>query len=54
MPRLLAIGFWGSLAALVVSAAAVPGFAVLALLPLLGLPYLLFCVIALGGDREVE
>ena len=51
MAKLIAIGFWGALATLIVSACAAPGFMVLALLPLLGLPYLLFCFIALSGDR---
>jgi hypothetical protein len=52
--KLVAIGFWGTLATLIVSAAVAPGFAVFALLPLAGLPYLLFCFIALTGDRNVE
>jgi hypothetical protein len=52
--KLVAIGFWGTLATLIVSAAVVPGFIVLALLPLAGLPYLVFCFIALTGDRNVE
>ena len=52
--KLVAVGVWGTLVTLIVSAAAVPGFAVLALLPLLGLPYLLFCFIALAGDQNVE
>jgi hypothetical protein len=51
--KLVAIGFWGTLITLIVSAAVAPGFAVFALLPLLGLPYLLFCFIALTGDRNV-
>jgi hypothetical protein len=51
MAKLIAIAFWGTLATLVVSACVAPGFMVLALLPLLGMPYLVFCFIALGGDR---
>lgn len=51
--KLAAIGFWGTLATLIVSAAVAPGFAVFALLPLAGLPYLVFCFIALSGDRNV-
>lgn len=51
---IVGVTFWGSLVALIVGAAAVPGFALLFLLPLLGLPYLLFCFIALNGDRNVE
>ena len=51
--KLVAIGFWGTLITLVVSAAVAPGFAILALLPLLGLPYLVFCFIALTGDTTV-
>lgn len=50
----VAVGFWGTLITLIISAATAPGFALLALLPLLGLPYLLFCFIALTGDRNVE
>lgn len=50
----LAIGFWATLIILIVSAATVPGFIVFALLPLAGMPYLLFCWIALTGDRDVE
>jgi hypothetical protein len=52
--KLLAVGFWATLAALIVSAAVAPGFAVLALLPLAGMPYLVFCWIAWTGDRNVE
>jgi hypothetical protein len=52
--KLLAVGFWATLAALIVSAAVAPGFAVLALLPLAGMPYLVFCWIAWAGDRTVE
>jgi hypothetical protein len=51
--KLVAIGFWGTLITLIVSAATAPGFIVFAMLPLLGLPYLLFCFIALTGDRNV-
>jgi hypothetical protein len=50
----VAIGFWGTFLSMIVAAAAVVGFALLFLLPLLGLGYLLFCVIALTGDRNVE
>jgi hypothetical protein len=50
--KLVATGFWGTLVSLVIGACAVPGFAVIALLPLLGLPYLLFCFIAVSGDRN--
>jgi hypothetical protein len=52
--KIVAVGFWATLVTLVVSAAVAPGFMVLALLPLLGLPYLLFCFIALTSDRNVE
>jgi urea transporter len=52
--RAVAVGFWGTLITLIVSAAVAPGFAILALLPLLGMPYLLFCFVALTGDRNVE
>ena len=42
-------------AILIVSAAVVPGFAVLALLPLAGMPYLVFCWIAwTAADHTVE
>jgi hypothetical protein len=51
---LIGIGFWATLITLVVSAAVAPGFAVLALLPLAGVPYFLFCWIALTSDRNVE
>jgi hypothetical protein len=50
----LAIGFWGMLVTLIVGAVTAPGFAVFALLPLAGMPYLLFCLIAWNGDRNVE
>lgn len=52
--KLVAIGFWGTLVSLIVSAAAAVGFVLLFLLPLLGLGYLLFCFIALTGDRSVQ
>lgn len=52
--KAVAVGFWGTLITLIVSAAVAPGFAILALLPLLGMPYLLFCFVALTGDRNVE
>jgi hypothetical protein len=51
MAKLIASGLWGTLITLIVSACAAPGFMVLALLPLLGVPYLLFCFIALTGER---
>jgi hypothetical protein len=51
---LIGVGFWATLIILIVSAATAPGFMVLALLPLAGIPYLLFCWIALTGDRNVE
>lgn len=51
---LIGVGFWATLITLIVSAAVAPGFAVLALLPLAGAPYLLFCWIALTSDRNVE
>ena len=50
----VAIGFCGTFLSMIVAAAAVVGFAVLFLLPLLGLGYLVFCFIALTGDRNVE
>jgi hypothetical protein len=54
LAKLVAIGLWGTLAALILSAATVPGFVVLGLLPLAGFPYLVFCLIAWTGDRDVE
>jgi hypothetical protein len=51
---LVVVGFWATLVTLIVSACTAPGFAVLAMLPLAGMPYLVFCWIALTGDRNVE
>ena len=51
---IVAIGFSGTLLSMIVAAAAAVGFALLFMLPLLGLGYLLFCFIALTGDRNVE
>ena len=50
--KFVAIGFWGTVAAVFVGAA-VTGVA-LFLLPLLGLGYLVFCLIALTGERNAE
>ena len=50
----VAIGFWGTFLSMIVATAAVVGFALLFLLPLLGLGYLLFCFIAFTGDRNIE
>jgi hypothetical protein len=47
-------GFWLTLIGLVVSACVAPGLLVFGLLPLAGMPYLLFCWIAWTGDRDVE
>jgi len=52
--KLLAFGFWATVAILVVSAAVAPGFAIFALLPVVGMPYLVFCWIAWTADRNVE
>ena len=52
--KILAIGLWGTFLSMIIAAAAVVGFAVSFLLPLLGLSYLLFCLIALNGDRDIE
>ena len=51
---IVAIGFWGTFLSMIVAAAAAVGFALLFLLPLLRLSYLLFCFVALTGDRKVE
>lgn len=51
---LIGAGFWMTLISLTISAAAAPGFIIFALLPIAGLPYLLFCWIAVTGDRNVE
>jgi hypothetical protein len=51
---IVAIGFWETFLSMIVAAAAAVGFVLLFLLPLLGLGYLLFCFIALAGDRTVE
>ena len=51
---IVAIGFWATFLSMMVAAAAAVGFALLFMLPLLGLGYLLFCFIALTGDRNVE
>ncbi|HEV3404810.1 MAG TPA: hypothetical protein VG073_10995 [Gaiellaceae bacterium] len=53
LAKLGAVGFWGTLVSLIVGAAASAGLALLFLLPLLGLAYLLFCLIALTADRNV-
>lgn len=53
-PKLVSIGFWGTLASLIIGAAAFAGFMVLFMLPLLSLGYLVFCLIAATGNREVE
>jgi hypothetical protein len=51
--RLVSIAFWGTLASLLLGAAASAGFVVLFLLPLLGLGYLVFCLVAATADRDV-
>jgi hypothetical protein len=52
--RLVSIAFWGTLASLILGAAASAGFVVLFLLPLLGFGYLVFCLVAATGDRNVD
>jgi hypothetical protein len=52
--KLVSIGFWVSLASLIVRAVATGGGLVHLMLPLLGLGYLVFCLIAWTGDRNVE
>jgi hypothetical protein len=50
--RFVSIAFWGTLVSLMLGAAASAGFLVLFLLPLLGLGYLVFCLVAAAGDRD--
>jgi hypothetical protein len=50
--KALAVGFWGAGLSVTVAALAVPGLIVLLLLPLAGFWYLVFCVIAVAGDRR--
>jgi hypothetical protein len=49
--RAFSIGFWSAGLSVTLAALAVPGLIVLLLLPLLGFWYLVFCVIAAGGDK---
>jgi hypothetical protein len=54
LSRLVAISFWGAGLSLVVGAASSGGFLALALFPIVGFGYLVFCMIALTDDRKVE
>ena len=54
LAKLAATCFWGTLVSLVAAAAASVAVALLFLLPLLALGYLVFCLIALTGDRSVQ
>lgn len=54
LAKFVAIGFWGAFASMIVGAVASAGLLLLFAVPLLGLGYLVFCWIALTGDRNVE
>jgi len=54
LARLGAVAFWGSGISLLIGAASSGGFLALAFVPLLGFGYLVFCLIALTCDRNVE
>jgi hypothetical protein len=54
LERFGAISFWGSGLSLLVGAASSGALLALALLPLLGFGYVVFCLVAMTGDRNVE
>ena len=54
LSRLVAIGFWGAGLSLIVGAASSGGFLALALFPIVGFGYVVFCMVALADDRTVE
>jgi hypothetical protein len=52
--RIAAIAFWGAGLSLLVGAATSGGLLALALVPLLGFGYVVFSLIAMTADRNVE
>ena len=54
LARVAAIGFWAPGISLLVGACASAGFLALTFIPLIGFGYVVFCLVAITGDRSVE
>jgi hypothetical protein len=52
--KFVAVGFWATFVSLIVGAATSGALLAFALIPIIGMGYFVFCLIALTGDRNVE